>query len=76
MMKKMSVGLGGREEKKKKKKEEQKKKKREMIILKSESKPDKSEKYIYIYIKQNVKNLIMMMIKIWFRYTMNNEVFK
>ena len=43
----MSVGLGGREEKKKKKKEQQKKKKREMIILKSESKPDKSEIYIY-----------------------------
>ena len=38
-----------------------------MIILKSESKPDGGRKR---------KKYMMMMIKIWFRYTMNNEVFK
>ena len=37
-----------------------------MIISKSEPKPD-DIKNIYIMI---------MMIKIWFKYTMNNEVFK
>ena len=37
-----------------------------MIILKSESKPDGGRK----------RKKYMMMIKIWFRYTMNNEVFK
>ena len=39
-----------------------------MIILKSESKPDGRG--------GGGGGELMMMIKIWFRYTMNNEVFK
>ena len=39
-----------------------------MIILKSESNPDGGG--------GGGGGELMMMIKIWFRYTMNNEVFK
>ena len=39
-----------------------------MIILKSESKPDRGG--------GGGGGYLMMMIKIWFRYTMNNEAFK
>ena len=42
-----------------------------MIILKSESKPDGWRAGV-----GGAGWEIMMMIKIWFRYTMNNEVFK
>ena len=56
--------MSGWEEEKK----EKKKRKEELIIFKSESKPDEREKI-------NEK-IIMVTIKIWFRYTMKNEVFK
>ena len=51
-------------------KKKKKKKKRVMIILKSESKPDERGENKINKIKKT------MMIKIWFRYRMNNEVFK
>ena len=41
-----------------------------MIILKSESKPDGGGGV------GGVRGELMMMINIWFRYRMNNEVFR
>ena len=74
-MKKMIVSAW-EEEKKRKKKKKKKEKKEEERDDNFKDQSQNPTKVKYIYIKQNVKKLIMMMIKIWFRYTMNNEVFK